>query len=449
MKATRILYSHHLTDSKFARLEEIAKRLGVLRSEIWNEYGSLKGVGMRDREIRNAWMEEGRTPDLPARLWKETLRDVVADIKAYREAAKVKVRKAINRLDVDEEERKRLYIDLKKDEWTEDPFLRRQMRMYFKHGHTQVRNQALLDKQCYKAFLHGGRAWIKVMSLVRGKRIAIPLNTSHEPSGTLRLILRGGKVEVHYSVEAEEACVTRACGTGSTGVDKGYTEVFTDSDGERHGEGLGKLLSAESDYLKAKYQKRNKIAAIAEASSPSKRARIEQNNLGRKKLDQRRARHTANVRNVVFKAVHSVFDKADDVAVEDLTATIRSRKVRSKNMKRRLSGWVKGLIAVALQSVSQRRGASLVLVNSSYTSQTDSRHGVLLGERRGDRFYCFDGVVLDADENAALNIEARARDPEIGLWTPYRKVRSILLRRTEQFRLGLLNQDFSCEPMPF
>ena len=76
----------------------------------------------------------------------------------------------------------------------------------------------------------------------------------------------------------------------------------------------------------------------------------------------------------------------------------------------------------------------------------DSRHGVLLGHRNGEKFYCFDGVVLDADENAARNILARKDDPEIRLWTPLSEVKSILLKRTEHFkqRLGLLNQDSSC-----
>lgn len=457
MKVTRIAYSHYLTASKLSRLQEIAKRLGVLRSEIWNEYGSLKGVGLRDRAIRNELVKEGRTPaDLPARLWKETLRDVIADITAYREASKVVVRKAVNKRMKDQplEDRKQMYLDLKKDEWKEDTFLRRHMRKHNKHGHTNVRNQIVLDTGCYKASLRDGRAWIAVMSLKRGERITIPLNTTHLPTGGLRLILRGGKVEVHYSVEAEEACSVRACGVETLGVDKGYTEVFTDSEGAIHGKGLGKLLSAESDCLKLKYQRRNKIKAVAEASGPIKRARIEQNNLGRKKLDARKAKHQANVRDKVYKAVHSVFDKANEVVAEDLSKSIKSRGRRSKNMKRRLNGWVKGLIAVALQQVSQRRGALLHLVSASYTSQIDHRYGILRGERKGDRFYCFDGVVFHADHNAALNILARTRDKEISLWTDYRKVKSILLRRTEcwlassevSLRLGLLNRDSSCIP---
>jgi len=36
VKVTRIAYSKNLTSSKFQRLEEIARQLGVLRSEVWN-----------------------------------------------------------------------------------------------------------------------------------------------------------------------------------------------------------------------------------------------------------------------------------------------------------------------------------------------------------------------------------------------------------------------------
>jgi hypothetical protein len=79
--------------------------------------------------------------------------------------------------------------------------------------------------------------------------------------------------------------------------------------------------------------------------------------------------------------------------------------------------------------------------------QMDSRHGVLIGHRNGDTFYCFDGVVLHADQNAARNVLARKEDSEIQLWTPFLKVKSILHKRTERFkkRMGLLIQDTSCK----
>ncbi|MCP4459093.1 MAG: hypothetical protein GY816_13885 [Cytophagales bacterium] len=71
----------------------------------------------------------------------------------------------------------------------------------------------------------------------------------------------------------------------------------------------------------------------------------------------------------------------------------------------------------------------------------DSRHGILIGKRKGKKFHCFDGVVLDADENAARNVLARLDDSEIHRWTPFQKVKSILLKRTSCQRLGLLKQD--------
>ena len=114
------------------------------------------------------------------------------------------------------------------------------------------------------------------------------------------------------------------------------------------------------------------------------------------------------------------------------------------------------MIAKALDSISRRRGSSVILVNSAYilrqaqyiASQMDSRYGILLGKRNGDSFYCFDGVVLQADENAARNVLARLYDSEIGRWMlPFQQVKSILLERTERHRLGLLNLDSSCNSL--
>ena len=447
-KVTRIAYSNDITDSKLERLAEIASRLGDLRSEIWRNFGSVGGLDYRgDRAVRDEWLAEGRQFDVPARLWKATLADVWADIDSYKEASKVKVRKDIWKRTDDAEERKRLFTLLKADRWDEDSYLHRRMRKYFKHGHTSVDNQILLDTGCYTAFEHGGKAWIDVMSLERGDRIAIPLSTNVKPCGTLRLILRGGKVEVHYAVDAEKVCAVGPCGEAAIGIDKGYSEAFTDSDGQRHGEGLGDVLSAESDRLKEKYKRRNKLKAIcdkhAKSGNARKRDNIRRSNLGRKKLDARRKKHTGRVRDIAFKAAHTVVDKATSIAVEDLASPIKDKKKYGKNQSRRLSGWVKGTMAEAIDTVSSRRGASVVLVNAAYTSQTDSRFGVLLGTRSGDLFHCFDGVVLDADQNAARNILARMSDSEIKRFTPFGEVKQILSKRTES-RLGLLNQDTSC-----
>ncbi|MCP4700006.1 MAG: transposase, partial [Gammaproteobacteria bacterium] len=255
--------------------------------------------------------------------------------------------------------------------------------------------------------------------------------TTVAPAGTLRLILRDGAVEVHYAIDVEQKT---DCGDKVIGVDKGFTEVLTDSDGVHHGEGLGKMLSGESDYLKTKYQRRSRLRAIAEKKA-HKRKNIERFNLGGKKRDRRSQKHKSNVRDIVFKAVHAVADKAAVIAAEDLTSPMAGKKF-NKNVNRRLASWTKGTIAEALDNVSRRRGSSCVLVNAAYTSQIDSRSGCLSGRRKGDLFYCEDGEVLQADENAARNILARLHDPGIDRRTPYKKVKSILLERTERQSAG-------------
>ena len=215
--------------------------------------------------------------------------------------------------------------------------------------------------------------------------------------------------------------------------------MLIDSDGEHHGEGLGKLLTEESDYLKIKYARRNKLKTVADKlrqkSNPAKADKIVNNNLGRKKLDARAGRIHKNVRTVVFKAIHQVVNKACHIVSEDLTAPMAGKKF-GKNVNRRLSSWTKGVIAEALENVSQRRGSTLHYVNPAYTSQMDSKTCLLEGRRVGDKFYRENGEVMQADVNAARNILARLHDPEIGRWTPYKKVKSILLKRTESLRLS-------------
>ena len=441
MKITKIAYSKDLNQGKYNALLRQAELLGQVRSEVWQRFGSVSGIGLRDRDIRDQWLKDGHDfSPLSANAWKETLRDAIADISMNRESAKVKARQAIKRRTSDEAEQKRLYTLLKFNKWTTGKYLARIMRKYWKRGHNHTHNQIIVRSDNYMTFQRNGNAWISIPGLVKGKRIAIPLSSNIEPSGTLRIILRSDKVEVHYVVNVEE---TDNCGTEVVGIDKGFTEVFVDSDGVHYGQGLGDVISKESDYLKAKYQARNKLFQIAEESDPAKKARIIGNNFGRKKLGSRKVKIQKALRTLIFTATHRLIDKARTIVAEDLTAPMSSRSF-GKNMNRKLSVWTKGVIAEALNTVSRRRSSSLQLVNASYTSQIDHRTRCFTGIRRGDQFYSESGDVYQADENAAKNVLARLSDPEIGRWTNYKKVKSILLKRTDSYRLGLLNQDSSC-----
>ncbi|MGR6317335.1 transposase [Micromonospora soli] len=453
MKVTRIAYSAGLNPGKYAALREQARRLGRVRSEVWQRYGSVSGVasGLTDRQVRDRWLADGTHVQFGvlANAWKETVRDAMADIAANLAAAKVEVRRAIGRRTNDPVERKRMLNALKADHWAGDRFLSRLMREHWKRGRSRTHTQIVVRADNYNTLVdRQGRLWLAVPGLQRRHMVKIPLSSTVAPRGTLRLILRGGRVEVHYQIDASlMRSSQRPCGDRKIGVDKGYTEALTDSDGDRHGCGLGELLTAESDRLKKRNRRRAKLRSIANTAAlrgdHAKAHRIKANNLGTAKRDRQAARHRARVRTETFTAVHRVVDKAATVVAEDLTKTFAGRQKLGKNIIRRLAAWTKGVTAEALASVSERRGSALVHVNAAYTSQTCHRCG-RLGRRGGDKFHCtWCGVVWQADVNAAINVLQRASDPDIALRTPHLRVKQILQDRTDRHRTRLPVQDSS------
>jgi IS605 OrfB family transposase len=452
VKVTRIAYSKNLNAGKYCQLAEQARRLGQVRALVWRGYGSVGGVGMSDRTIRDAWMADGTaaTFGLLANAWKETVRDAVGDIKASREAAKVPVRKEVRGRFRTEKERQAAYIALKRDTWTTDPYLSRKMRQHWKRGASRTANQIVVRADQYRTWVLAeyGNAWLAVPGLERRQMVSIPLNTTVAPTGTLRLILRGGRVEVHYAIDSADMTTSkRPAGTGKIGVDKGYTEVLTDSDGNHYGTKLGELLRTESDYRKTKNGRRAKIRSVAEKARKTgdhaKADRIASSNLGMVKRNRRRYRFESRVRTVTFTAVHTIIDRAATVVAEDLTRSFPSRRTLGKNTNRRLAAWTKGVTAEALASVSERRGSALTLVNAAYTSQAVPCCRIL-GKRSGDRLHCTRcGDVWQADHAAAINVLQRDGDPDIALFTPHTRVKQIIQERADRHRTRLTVQDSS------
>jgi len=455
MKVTRIAFSDRLNAGKLAALEEQARRLGRVRSQVWQRYASVGGAGVRDRQVRDRWLADDTHQQFAvlANAWKETVRDAMADIGANAASAKVEVKRAIRRHTSDPAEQKRLYAELKADRWAADRYLSRQMRRHWRRGHNRTHNQIIVRADQHNTIADAsGRLWLAVPGLERRQLVRIPLNTTVAPAGTLRLILRNQRVEVHYQIDAADMKTSQhPAGTRTVGVDKGYTEVLTDSDGDHHGLRLGKLITAESAHRKAKGRARAKLRSIANQATQrgdhAKAVRITKNNLGVVKRERRRARWESLVRTETFTAVHRVVDKASVVVAEDLTKTFTERKPLGKNTNRRLNAWTKGVTAEALTNVSERRGSTLVHVNAAYTSQVCHRCRSL-GKRAGDRLHCtVCGVVWQADVNAAINVLQRASDPDIALHTPHRVVKQIVQARTDRHRTRLPVPD-SNQPRP-
>lgn len=113
MKVTRIARSKNLPSNNLAETIEIANRLSVVRKQTWQEFCSLKGVEIdfNPEKARDMWMARGQDKqfNLPARLWKQTSRDVLGDIKAYYEASLEKLKDFVEKRIQDESEKNNAY----------------------------------------------------------------------------------------------------------------------------------------------------------------------------------------------------------------------------------------------------------------------------------------------------------------------------------------------------
>lgn len=289
---TRTYYSKKLDEETYSELALIAKRLGILRKIIWHQFSS-DPKKLNDRKIRDIWLREKKNrtnlypkiiDQLPARLWKETLRDTIGNINAYFESGFTEIIKRLYRK-YGKTEAKKLTKILKTD-YKSNNELHRMVRALIPKGYSKTDNIICLDEGCYTfeqdVFLMTG--------LRKRKMLSIPLTTKNKPKGSFKVILKDGRCEFRINYKYQITNIEKPI--EAIGVDKGYSEVFTDNTGERHGEGFGKLLTKKSDFLDEKYKNRNKLWAIMkkarEAGYIKKANNIKFNNLGNKKLNKQK-----------------------------------------------------------------------------------------------------------------------------------------------------------------
>ena len=440
---TRTYYSKSLDNKTYSELKLIAKKLGILRKIIWHQFSS-NPKKLNDREIRDQWLNAKNNEtnfypkiidQIPARLWKETLRDTIGTINAYFEAGFKEVIKTLYKKH-GKTKAKELIKFLKAD-YKSNNELHRLVRKLIPKGVSKADNIICLDEGCYTF----EQDILLVTGLRKRKMLSIPLTTKYRPKGNFKIILKeDNRCELRVNFKYQTKVQTEKP-YEAIGVDKGYTEVFTDSTGERHGNDFGKLLTKKSDFLKEKYKNRNKLYAIMkkanEKGDKKKANNIKKNNLGNKKLNRQKEKANIELKEIIYKAAKTLAQKAKIIAIEDLTFKTKSTKF--KNVNRRLSSWIKSTIDEAISKYCFIYGTKLVYVNAAYTSQGDSRYNcALVGKRIGNSFIGFDEVVLDADINAALNILARLYDQEISLYTPPEKVKEILIKRANAVFSGLV-----------
>jgi putative transposase len=278
----------------------------------------------------------------------------------------------------------------------------------------------------------GGRQWVALMGLEPNNRTVVPLKGQSTVPGTIRVVKGPGArvCAVHVSHDLH---VVPAEGEGR-GIDLGQSEVLTDDHGKRYGEGFGKFLAKASQVDKDKGQKRGKLHAIRKKAiakdDKAKARRTRRNNLGYKKLDERRRRDQEECKRQVNAAFRELFQLRDPSSFGMERLDFRG-PAKSKEMSRRTA-------QVRMSSINERSaflasvaGSHREKVNPAYGSQACPRCGYVQPKNRnGDRFVCLHCKWAGhADRVGAYHYRNRMHDPEVHLFTPKVQVWRILRRR--------------------
>ncbi len=296
----------------------------------------------------------------------------------------------------------------------------------------QARSFAL-DPQMYRVFSTGKRQYIAVATLTPGERAVIPLAGVHAISGNLRIVLLPDEraVEIHISLDPQ----VYPPGEGEVGIDLGVTEVFTDDTGRKYRSEYGEALREMSDYILDKGRKRQKLWALYRRNreeDPARARRIRRHNLGFAKQHRKHGKYRRRCENEINRAFNELFKtrRPGVIAYEDLSH-LRG-KAKSRGLSRKVSLWMRRITKERLEYKSCIYSvADLGPVNAAYASQEcPVCHWVDPQNRNGDVFKCRKcGFTGDADQVNAVNVKGRLHDEEITRYTPYRKVKEILLRR--------------------
>ncbi len=240
----------------------MAKRAGRLRSDIWNKYGSLKCWGISHFLLYKEFQKTNPPSmyKLPQKQWQKTFERVINDIHACQEAAKTIVIRKIYRHFKPEKDsqgkvrkstsfRDELVKSLKTLEWRKYPLIHRWVRQAYHRGHTYVNNQICvgisngavvkrISRNVVSVTLGGdlisNRKYEKITLLFKVGRI--------KPKGLFQIIFDevSNEIRLHFLLIVKRS---PSVGVGQCGLDKGYTEAFTDSHNETYGDGIGKVMS--------------------------------------------------------------------------------------------------------------------------------------------------------------------------------------------------------------
>lgn len=190
-----------------------------------------------------------------------------------------------------------------------------------------------------------------------------------------------------FPIQANEECL---------GVDLGLKRIATLSNGQSF---------SDKKYLANRRKIRHNKRILQSKKKHSHSARTKLKKLKNKEynISKNFCHHLANK---ILKTDKSIIVMEDLSKIKQTTSHTENgyKRKRHNNMMSQVPFYqLKSILTYKAQALGKR----VETVSPKYTSQEDCRTNQQTGRRCGCRYYCDDGVVLDADWNASINIMNR------------------------------------------
>ena len=458
----KCIKQHSLKISDIEELQSIAKQYTTVKNYVYSRYSGINSIMILfdyKKQIRDVWVKTkfGQQWKLPARYWKLALDEAISNIKSEWSNVKNRVKAAALKNDnITEDERFFILYILKSDKLMQNililkDFIRPEtikelsirekyifnlIRRYIRHYKGKIpyayeSTSFMIDEDMYKYSQTDKQLNIFIQGLSRGKRIEVTLKDKNLHKGNLRIIMKDNSLEIHRAkkVKVKENQHKEKI----IGIDKGYRCLIATSENSFYGEHLNEYLSKETERLNEVNSKRNKLWALMkkyeEEGNVIKATNILFCNFGKKKYNDKKQRFDSKVKSYINKELNRYIyiDNPSEIIYEDLSFVSWTDRY-PKHVKRKLSRWIKGYIQQRINYKASLKDIIITKVNPAYTSKFCHKCGAL-GKRSNEMFECFNCGRIHADFNASCNIKGRKNIKEITVYTPYKKVKEILIAK--------------------
>lgn len=444
-------------------LKSIAVKYATVKNYVFSRYSGINSLNILDtyrKNIRDVWVETkfAKQWGLPARYWKNALDEAISNIKSEWSNTKNRVKEVVYKnSNLTEDEKGFIRYILKSNSilhtiLTHKNFIkpeaitnliirekyiynliRRYVRKYKGDiAFSKKKRSFMIDEPMYKYKTIDKENIIEIAGFKKSYRIDIVLRDKNIHAGNLRIVIKSDNLVVIHRLKKVNA-IENDNPPKILGLDKGYTSLFAVSSHNYYGENLNNILTKETERLNLKNAKRNRIWALmkkyTDENNLDKADRIHSNNFGKIKYNNQKHRFDSTVKGYINYEIKNMIDleKPTEIIAENLNFQSWSKKL-PKGVKRKLSRWIKGYIQTRLDYISLLRQVKVTMINPAYTSQFCHSCGAF-GKRNGKIFACKTCGNMDADYNASCNIKDRKNDAEITLYTPYNKIKELLLNR--------------------